>query len=70
MYYVIFCTRSRHSFRFAEGLFPYEGAPDIEEIRGATRKALNNLVSFFLAEMAPLKGDAGSKTTFKNSIDT
>ena len=32
------------------GLLPYEGAPPIEEIRGATRQALDNLVNFALEE--------------------
>jgi exonuclease SbcD len=32
------------------GLWPYEGAPPIEEIRGATRQALDNLVNFALEE--------------------
>ena len=33
-----------------KGLFQYEGAPDVEDIRGATRQALDNLVSFVLSE--------------------
>jgi DNA repair exonuclease SbcCD nuclease subunit len=33
-----------------QGLLYYEGAPPIEEIRGATRQALDNLVNFALAE--------------------
>lgn len=33
-----------------QGLSYYEGAPPIEEIRGATRQALDNLVNFALAE--------------------
>lgn len=41
------------------GLFPYEGAPSIEEIRGATRQALDNLVRFILAEEVPLLVIAG-----------
>ncbi|MBL7179868.1 MAG: metallophosphoesterase, partial [Desulfobacterales bacterium] len=32
------------------GLSYYEGAPPIEEIRGATRQALDNLVNFALEE--------------------
>ncbi|MFO7557179.1 MAG: DNA repair exonuclease [Desulfobacterales bacterium] len=32
------------------GLMPYEGAPPVEEIRGATRQALDNLVSLALEE--------------------
>ncbi|MBW2113388.1 MAG: metallophosphoesterase [Deltaproteobacteria bacterium] len=32
------------------GLLAYEGAPPIEEIRGATRQALDNLVNFALEE--------------------
>jgi len=32
------------------GLSHYEGAPPIEEIRGATRQALDNLVNFALEE--------------------
>jgi len=32
------------------GLLTYEGAPPIEEIRGATRQALDNLVNFALEE--------------------
>jgi len=32
------------------GLSHYEGAPSIEEIRGATRQALDNLVNFALEE--------------------
>ena len=41
------------------GLFPYEGAPSVEEIRGATRQALDNLVSFIISEQAPLLLIAG-----------
>ena len=32
------------------GLSHYEGAPPIEEIRGATKQALDNLVNFALEE--------------------
>jgi len=32
-----------------KGLFQYEGAPDVEDIRGATRQTLDNLVSFVLS---------------------
>jgi hypothetical protein len=32
------------------GLYSYEGAPPVEEIRGATRQALDNLVNFALEE--------------------
>lgn len=42
-----------------KGLEPYEGAPDIEEIRGATRQALVNLVDFALNERVPLLVIAG-----------
>ncbi len=42
-----------------KGLFQYEGAPDVEEIRGATRQALDNLVSFVLSEKVPLLIIAG-----------
>ena len=42
-----------------KGLFPYEGAPDVDEIRGATRQALDNLVNFVLAENVPLVLIAG-----------
>ena len=42
-----------------KGLFQYEGAPDVEEIRGATRQALDNLVSFVLTETVPLLIIAG-----------
>jgi DNA repair protein SbcD/Mre11 len=42
-----------------KGLEPYEGAPDIEEIRGATRQALVNLVDFALNERVPLVVVAG-----------
>jgi len=33
-----------------QGLLHYEGAPPVEEIRGATRQALDNLVNFALSE--------------------
>jgi exonuclease SbcD len=42
-----------------KGLFPYEGAPDVDEIRGATRQALDNLVGFVLSEKVPLVLIAG-----------
>ncbi len=42
-----------------KGLFQYEGAPDVEEFRGATRQALDNLVSFVLSEKVPLLIIAG-----------
>ncbi len=42
-----------------KGLFPYEGAPSIDEIRGATRQALDNLVNFILTEQVPLLLIAG-----------
>ncbi len=42
-----------------KGLFQYEGAPDVEDIRGATRQALDNLVSFVLSEKVPLLIIAG-----------
>ncbi len=42
-----------------KGLFPYESAPDIEEIRGATRHALDNLVRLVLSEKACLLIIAG-----------
>jgi exonuclease SbcD len=42
-----------------KGLEYYEGAPDIEEIRGATRQALVNLVDFALNERVPLVVIAG-----------
>jgi DNA repair exonuclease SbcCD nuclease subunit len=42
-----------------KGLFPYEGAPDVDEIRGATRHALDNLVGFVLSEKVPLVIIAG-----------
>jgi len=42
-----------------KGLFPYEGAPDVDEIRGATRQALDNLVNFVLSEKVPLVLIAG-----------
>ena len=41
------------------GLLQYEGAPDVEEIRGATRQALDNLFGFVLAENVPLLIIAG-----------
>lgn len=41
------------------GLETYEGAPDIEEIRNATRQALINLVDFVLSEQVPLLVIAG-----------
>jgi exonuclease SbcD len=41
------------------GLFRYEGAPDVDEIRGATRHALDNLVGFVLSEKVPLVIIAG-----------
>ena len=37
----------------------YEGAPDIEEIRGATRQALINLVDYTITEQVPLVLIAG-----------
>ena len=42
-----------------KGLEAYEGAPDIEEIRSATRQALTNLVDFALNEQVPLVVIAG-----------
>ena len=42
-----------------KGLFQYEGAPDVDEIRGATRHALDNLVGFVLSEKVPLVIIAG-----------
>jgi hypothetical protein len=42
-----------------KGLEAYEGAPDIEEIRGATRQALINLVEYTLNEQVPLVLFAG-----------
>lgn len=42
-----------------KGLEYYEGAPDIEEIRGATRQALVNLVDFAITEQVPLVVIAG-----------
>jgi len=42
-----------------KGLYPYEGAPDVGEIRGATRQALDNLVNFVLSEKVPLVLIAG-----------
>lgn len=41
------------------GLFAYEGAPAIEEIRGATRQALDRLINFLLSEQVPLLLIAG-----------
>jgi len=41
------------------GLFSYEGAPSVEEIRGATRQVLDNLVNFILLEDVPLLLIAG-----------
>jgi exonuclease SbcD len=37
------------------GLEAYEGAPDIEEIRSATRQALISLVDFTLDEQVPVR---------------
>lgn len=37
-----------------KGLETYEGAPDPEEIRGATRQAVINLVDLVLDERVPL----------------
>lgn len=42
-----------------KGLTAYDAAPDVEEIRGATRTALDNLVNLVLAEHAPLLIIAG-----------
>jgi DNA repair exonuclease SbcCD nuclease subunit len=42
-----------------KGLEVYEGAPDIEEIRSATRQALVNLVDYALNEQVPLVVFAG-----------
>jgi len=42
-----------------KGLVQYEGAPDVAEIRGATRQALDNLVGFVLSEKVPLLIIAG-----------
>jgi DNA repair protein SbcD/Mre11 len=42
-----------------KGLFHYDGAPSIEEIRGATRQALDNLVNFIITEQVPLLLIAG-----------
>ena len=42
-----------------KGLEQYEGAPDIEEIKNATRQALINLVDFALNEQVPLVVIAG-----------
>jgi DNA repair protein SbcD/Mre11 len=41
------------------GLLPYEGAPSVDEIRGATRQALDNLVNFIVSEQVPLLLIAG-----------
>lgn len=41
------------------GLFQYEAAPNVEEIRGSTRLALDNLVNLVLSEKAPLLIIAG-----------
>jgi DNA repair protein SbcD/Mre11 len=41
------------------GLLQDEAAPDVEEIRGATRQALDNLINFVLSEKAPLLIIAG-----------
>lgn len=41
------------------GLLPYEGAPLVEEIRGATRQALDKLVNFVQEEKVPLLLIAG-----------
>ena len=41
------------------GLFHYEGAPSVDEIRGATRQALDNLVNFVISEQVPLLLIAG-----------
>jgi exonuclease SbcD len=41
------------------GLLSYEGAPLVEEIRGATRQALDNLVNFILSEKVQLLTIAG-----------
>jgi len=41
------------------GLLPYAGAPSIDEIRGATRQALDNLVNFIISEDVPLLLIAG-----------
>jgi len=42
-----------------KGLESYEGAPDIEDIRGATRQALINLVDYTIDEQVPLVLFAG-----------
>ena len=42
-----------------KGLFHYEGAPSVEEIRGATRRAMDNLVNLVLSEQIPLLIIAG-----------
>jgi DNA repair protein SbcD/Mre11 len=41
------------------GLFPYEGAPSVEGIRGSTRQAFDNLVNFIISEEVPLLLIAG-----------
>lgn len=41
------------------GLSHYEGAPSVDEIRGATRQALDNLVNFVISEQVPLLLIAG-----------
>lgn len=41
------------------GLYQDESAPDIDDIRGSTRKALENLISLVLSEKAPLLIIAG-----------
>jgi DNA repair exonuclease SbcCD nuclease subunit len=41
------------------GVFHYEGAPSVDEIRGATRQALDNLVNFVISEQVPLLLIAG-----------
>ena len=41
------------------GVFHYEGAPSVDEIRGATRQALDNLVNFVTMEQVPLLLIAG-----------
>ena len=41
------------------GLLPYDGAPSVDEIRGATRQALDNLVNFIILEQVPLLLIAG-----------
>lgn len=41
------------------GLSSYEGAPPVEEIRGTTRQALDNMVNFMISEEVPLLLIAG-----------